>query len=72
VRRWLAIGNVEGQGGTPAVATGAVTALDQSIAAIDEGAGISEQVTGLVQAGVQLQSGDSGSPLVSPAGQVIG
>jgi S1-C subfamily serine protease len=68
----LALGNAEGQGGTPAAATGAVTALDQSITATGEGAGISEQMTVLVQAGVPLQSDDSGSPLVSPAGQVIG
>jgi len=50
----LALANAEGQGGTPAFATGAVTALDQSITATDEGAGISEQLTGLVQAGVPL------------------
>jgi S1-C subfamily serine protease len=70
--RVLALGNAEGQGGTPAAATGTVTALDQSIMATDEGAGISEQLTGLIQTDVPLKPGDSGGPLVSPAGQVIG
>ena len=68
----LALGNAEGKGGTPATATGTVTALDQSITATDQGAGISEQLTGLIQTDVPLQPGDSGGPLVSPSGQVIG
>jgi len=68
----LALGNAEGQGGAPAAATGTITALDQSITATDEGAGLSEQLTGLIQTDVPLQPGDSGGPLVSPAGQVIG
>jgi len=68
----LALGNAQGQGGTPAAATGVVTALGQSIIATDQFAGISEQLTGLIQTDVELQPGDSGGPLVSPAGQVIG
>jgi S1-C subfamily serine protease len=68
----LALGNAQGEGGTPAAATGTVTALDQSITATDQTAGISEQLTGLIQTDVPLQPGDSGGPLVSPAGQVIG
>ena len=68
----LALGNAQGQGGTPAAATGVVTAVGQSITATDQAAGISEQLTGLIQTSVPLQPGDSGGPLVSPAGQVIG
>ena len=68
----LALGNAQGQGGTPAAATGTITALSQSITATDQAAGISEQLTGLFQTDVPLQPGDSGGPLVSPAGQVIG
>jgi len=68
----LALGNAQGQGGTPAAATGVVTAVGQSITATDQFAGISEQLTGLIQTDVPLQPGDSGGPLVSPAGQVIG
>jgi len=68
----FALGNAEGQGGTPAAAAGTVTALGQSITATDQFAGISEQLTGLIQTDVPLQPGDSGGPLVGPAGQVIG
>jgi S1-C subfamily serine protease len=68
----LALGNAQGQGGTPAAATGTITAVGQSITATDQFAGISEQLTGLIQTSVPLQPGDSGGPLVSPAGQVIG
>ena len=68
----LALGNAQGQGGTPAAATGVVTAVGQSITATDEAAGLSEQLTGLIQADVPLQPGDSGGPLAGPAGQVIG
>ena len=68
----LALGNAQGQGGTPAAATGTITALGQSITATDQAAGVSEQLTGLIQTDVPLQPGDSGGPLVSPAGQVIG
>jgi len=70
--KMLALGNAQGQGGTPAAATGTVTALGQSITATDQAAGISEQLTGLIMTDVPLQPGDSGGPLVSPAGQVIG
>jgi S1-C subfamily serine protease len=70
--RVLALGNAQGQGGTPAAATGTITAVGQSITAADQAAGISEQLTGLIQTDVPLQPGDSGGPLVSPAGQVIG
>jgi S1-C subfamily serine protease len=38
----------------------------------DQFAGISEQLTGLIQTSVPLQPGDSGGPLVSLAAQVIG
>jgi S1-C subfamily serine protease len=68
----LALGNAQGKGGTPAAATGAVTALGQSITATDQAAGISEQLSGLIRTDVPLQPGDSGGPLVSQADQVIG
>ncbi len=48
-----ALGNAEGKGGTPAVATGQVTALNQSITASDEGSSSnSEQLTGMIQSNV--------------------
>jgi S1-C subfamily serine protease len=67
-----ALGNAEGKGGTPAVATGTVTALNQSITASDELSNVSEQLTGLIQTNAPIQPGDSGGPLVNSYGQVIG
>jgi S1-C subfamily serine protease len=68
----VALGNAGGKGGTPSVATGQVTALNQSITASDEGAGTSENLTGMIQTDANIQAGDSGGPLVNEHGQVIG
>jgi S1-C subfamily serine protease len=68
----VALGNALGKGGTPAVATGHVASLGASITASDEGAGTSEQLTGLIHHNAGIQPGDSGGPLVNTAGQVIG
>jgi S1-C subfamily serine protease len=67
-----ALGNAQGKGGTPAVATGTVTALNQSITASDELSAVSEQLTGLIETNAPIQPGDSGGPLVNSYGQVIG
>ena len=67
-----ALGNAEGKGGTPAIASGAVTALNQSITASDELSSVSEQLTGLIETNAPIQPGDSGGPLVNSYGQVIG
>jgi S1-C subfamily serine protease len=68
-----ALGNAGGKGGTPSVATGAVTALNQGITASDEGSGAnSEQLTGLIETNADIQPGDSGGALVNSYGQVIG
>ena len=68
----LALGNAEGKGGTPSVATGTVTGLNQSITATNAADSTSEQLTGLIRTNVPLQSGDSGGPLVSTGGTLIG
>ena len=70
--RVTALGNAGGKGGTPSVATGAVTALNQSITASDDLSGSSEQLTGLIETNANIQPGDSGGPLVNAYGQVIG
>ena len=49
-----------------------MVALDQSITAVDQSDGTSEQLTGLTQVNADIQPGDSGGPLVNTAGQVIG
>jgi len=67
-----ALGNAEGKGGTPSVATGTVTALNQSITASDELSGVNEQLTGLIETNAPIEPGDSGGSLVNSYGQVIG
>jgi S1-C subfamily serine protease len=67
-----ALGNAEGKGGTPAVATGTVTALNQSITASDELSNVSEQLTGLIETNAPIEPGDSGGSLVNSYGEVIG
>jgi S1-C subfamily serine protease len=68
-----ALGNAGGKGGTPSVATGKVTALNQGITASDDGSGAnSEQLTGLIETNADIQPGDSGGALVNSYGQVIG
>jgi S1-C subfamily serine protease len=67
-----AVGNAGGTGGTPSAATGTVTALNQSITATDEGGGSSENLTGMIEINADIQAGDSGGPLYSTSGTVIG
>ena len=68
----VAIGNAGGTGGTPSAVGGAVTALNQSITAQDEGTGSSEKLTGLIEVNAAIQAGDSGGPLLTTSGEVIG
>lgn len=68
----VGIGNAGGVGGTPSVAPGSVTALNQSITASDASSGSSEHLSGLIQTNADIQSGDSGGPLVNAHGQVVG
>jgi S1-C subfamily serine protease len=68
----VALGNAGGVGGTPAVAPGQVTALNQSISASDESAGTTENLTGTIETNANIQAGDSGGSLVNEHGQVIG
>ncbi|MHB8612300.1 MAG: S1C family serine protease [Candidatus Dormibacteraceae bacterium] len=67
----VALGNALGQGGTPDVSQGAITALDQTITA-SEGGSKSEQLSGMLQSDASIYPGDSGGPLVNSSGQVIG
>jgi S1-C subfamily serine protease len=69
--RIVALGNALGRGGTPAIAEGTVTALDQTIKAGDVG-GPSQTLTGLIEISAPLVPGDSGGPVVNTSGQVVG
>ena len=68
----LGLGNAQGQGGPPTVAPGEVTALHQTIRPQDSLTGAPETLRGTIQTSAQIQEGDSGGPLASAAGQVIG
>jgi S1-C subfamily serine protease len=67
----LALGNAEGKGSvTPAL--GAISALNRSIQASDEGSDTTEDLNHMLQTNAQIQQGDSGGALANNAGQVIG
>lgn len=68
----VAIGNALGQGGTPSAVAGTVESLNQTITASDASGGGAEQLTGLIQTNAALQPGDSGGPLATTGGKVIG
>ena len=68
----LALGNAEGQGGTPATAEGIINSLNKTISPTDESTGTTETLHGMLQTNADIVSGDSGGPLVNSAGQVIG
>lgn len=68
----VCIGNAGGVGGSPSVAGGSVTALDQSITATDAGDGTTETLTNLIETNAHIEPGDSGGPMVTTAGKVVG
>ena len=67
----LAIGNAGGTG-NPTVSSGVIQALDQTMTASDVDGSNAETLTGLIQISATLQPGESGGPLVTAAGKVIG
>ena len=68
----VALGNAEGQG-TIIPAGGQVTGLDKTITAADQGGTAStETLHGMIQTNADVVPGDSGGPLATTAGQVIG
>jgi S1-C subfamily serine protease len=67
----LALGDAEGKGGvTPAL--GAISALNRSIQASDQGSNTIEDLNHMLATNAQIQQGDSGGALANNAGQVIG
>ncbi|MEW6059973.1 MAG: trypsin-like peptidase domain-containing protein [Actinomycetota bacterium] len=67
----VAIGNALGQGGSPTVTAGSITALDRSIT-VQDNRGEEDHLTGMIQTDAPISSGDSGGPLVNSSGQVVG
>jgi S1-C subfamily serine protease len=68
----VAMGNAEGQNAI-VPAAGQVTALNQTITAGDQGGSVTQEtLRNMIQTNANIVSGDSGGPLASAAGQVIG
>jgi S1-C subfamily serine protease len=67
----LGIGNTGGTG-TMRGAGGTITALGDSITAVDTANGSTEDLTGLLRTDAEILPGDSGGPLVDARGSVIG
>jgi S1-C subfamily serine protease len=67
----IALGNAGGTGGTTVV-SGAITGLNESITASDDGSAASERLTNMLRTDANIVPGDSGGPLASTAGKVIG
>ncbi len=68
----VALGNALGRNGAPSVTSGTVTRLDQTITASDQSGGDVETVSGLIEVDAQIQPGDSGGPLATSPGTVVG
>jgi S1-C subfamily serine protease len=68
----VSLGNAEGRGGTPAVAPGHITATGAQVTAEDQGSGVLEHLSDMIQTNAPIEPGDSGGPLVNSAGQVVG
>jgi S1-C subfamily serine protease len=65
------IGNAQGTGDL-VVASGTVTAIDESLSINNDYGGEYENLTGLIEIDADVVSGDSGGPLVDDDGDIIG
>jgi S1-C subfamily serine protease len=68
----VALGNALDLPGLPTVTSGTITALDRPIIAQDAGTALCESLSGMLQTNAKLEPGNSGGPLVTSSGQVIG
>jgi S1-C subfamily serine protease len=68
----VGVGNAGGDGGEPTSVEGVVTALDQTITATDAMGGNAETLSNLIGTDADIQSGQSGGPLVDASGAVVG
>jgi S1-C subfamily serine protease len=65
-------GNQAGAGGSPAVTSGVISGTGRTIEANDGASGFSETLHGMLATTARIEPGDSGGPLASAAGTVIG
>jgi len=68
----VTIGNAGGAGGTPSAHAGTVLARDQAINVADDLDGSSEDLSQLLEIRGDLQPGDSGGPMITGSGEVVG
>lgn len=68
----VGVGNAGGDGGEPTAVEGVVTELGSTITATDENGGNAETLKGLIGTNADIQSGQSGGPLVDASGDVVG
>jgi S1-C subfamily serine protease len=68
----ISFGNQAGAGGLPAIAPGIITGTGRTIQADDGAAGFSETLHNMLATTARIEPGDSGGPLASTAGTVIG
>ena len=68
----ISFGNQAGAGGSPAIATGAVSGTGRTIQAADGASGFSETLYGMLATTAKIEPGDSGGPLAGSTGTVIG
>lgn len=67
----VALGNALGQGGSPTVTSGHISALDRNITVANDSGGV-EHLVGMMQSDASISPGDSGGPLVDNTGKVVG
>lgn len=68
----VGVGNAGGDGGEPTAVEGVVTELGSTITATDANGGNAETLDGLIGTNADIQSGQSGGPLVDASGDVVG
>ena len=68
----ISFGNQAGAGGAPTVAAGVISATGRTVQASDGASGFSETLRGMLATTARIAPGDSGGPLASTAGTVIG
>ncbi|MFN2450725.1 MAG: S1C family serine protease [Candidatus Dormibacteria bacterium] len=66
------MGNALGKNGSPVVATGVVTGLDETLEVSADGNRLHTTLNGLIKFTAPIQPGDSGGPLINDSGRVIG
>lgn len=67
-----AVGNAEGQGGTPSAAKGTVVATGQTLTASDQNGSNAETLTDMIEINADIVPGDSGGPLYDANDTIVG